>query len=156
MSKYTLVQKFRISAPGSSFQRLLAIIGYQKLDYNQQTLYILFQSALTASQLNGLTGVPAHTTHLETVYRQGREHLNVVKRSQILLSVNDSSVSRVSYILLISINSTYQLYISTLVAFIVFSFTLYITFVYHYIYQHHTGIYQCESSNQFSLKTPNL
>ena len=38
-------------------------------DYNQQTLYILLQSAQTVSQLNGLTGVPAHTTQLETVYR---------------------------------------------------------------------------------------
>ena len=28
----------------------------------------------------GLIGVPAHTTQLETVYRQGRELLNVVKR----------------------------------------------------------------------------
>ena len=49
-------------------------------DSKQQTLYILLQSAQTVSQLNGLTGVPAHTTHLETVYRSGTEHLNVVKR----------------------------------------------------------------------------
>ena len=68
MSKYTLVQKFGISSKGSNSQRLV-LIGYQKLDYKQQTLYILLQSALTASHLNGLTGVPAHTTQLETVYR---------------------------------------------------------------------------------------
>ena len=28
----------------------------------------------------GLTGAPAHSTQLETVYRQGRELLDVVKR----------------------------------------------------------------------------
>ena len=28
----------------------------------------------------GLTGAPAHSTQLETVYRQGRELLGVVKR----------------------------------------------------------------------------
>ena len=30
--------------------------------------------------LSGLNGAPAHTTQLATVYRQGRELLNVVKR----------------------------------------------------------------------------
>ena len=38
---------------------------------------------LPTAHLNGqtgLTGVSAHTTQLETVYRQGRELLTVVKR----------------------------------------------------------------------------
>ena len=53
-------------------------------------------SKLPTAHLNGLpglTGVPAHTTQLETVYRQGRELLNVVKRGQIQLSVNHSCVT---------------------------------------------------------------
>ena len=54
---------------------------------------------LPTANLNGqagLTGVPALLTQLETVYRQERELLNVVKRSQILLSVNHSFVTAVS------------------------------------------------------------
>ena len=41
----------------------------------------------------GLIGVPAHTTQLETVYRQGRELLSVVKRWKILLNVSHSCVT---------------------------------------------------------------
>ena len=45
------------------------LIGYQKFECYKQTLHILLQSAQSASQLNGLTGVPAHTTQLVVVYR---------------------------------------------------------------------------------------
>ena len=41
--------------------------------------------------LPGLNGVPAHSTQLETVYRRGRELLDVVKRLQILQSVSHIS-----------------------------------------------------------------
>ena len=51
---------------------------------------------LPTAHLNGLTGVSAHTTQLETVYKQGREPLNVVKRVQMLLNVGQTRVTAVS------------------------------------------------------------
>ena len=42
---------------------------------------------------NGLTGVVAHTTQPETVYRQGKELLIVVKKRLTLLSVGHHSVT---------------------------------------------------------------
>ena len=46
--------------------------------------------------LPGLNGAPAHSTQLETVYRQGREPFGVIKRWKILWSVSHSSVAAVS------------------------------------------------------------
>ena len=46
--------------------------------------------------LSGLSGAPAHTTQLETVYRQERELMDVVTSRQILLSVSHNSVTAVS------------------------------------------------------------
>ena len=46
--------------------------------------------------LSGLNGAPAHSTQLETVYRQGREPFGVIKRWKILWSVSHSSVAAVS------------------------------------------------------------
>ena len=51
---------------------------------------------LPTAHLNGLTGVSAYTTQLETVYKQGREPLNVVKRVQMLLNVGQARVTAVS------------------------------------------------------------
>ena len=58
-------------------------------------LFALMYKLQTAF-LNGLTGVPALSTQLETVYRQGRELLDVVKRRQMMLSVSHSCVTAVS------------------------------------------------------------
>ena len=58
------------------------------LRYKLPTAYLIGQT--------GLTGAPAHSTQLETVYRQGRELVNVVKRWQILLSVSHHCVTAVS------------------------------------------------------------
>ena len=51
---------------------------------------------LPAAHLNGLpglNGVPVHPIQLETVHRQEREPLSVVKRLKILLNVSHSSVT---------------------------------------------------------------
>ena len=41
---------------------------------------LLYKLLTALNGLSGLNGVLVTSTHLETVYRQGREHLSVVKR----------------------------------------------------------------------------
>ena len=65
------------------------------LETEPSALVYKLPTALLNGQ-TGLTGVLAHTTQLETAYRQGRELVNVVKRSQILLSVSHHFVTAVS------------------------------------------------------------
>ena len=81
---------------GVSAMNLMDNVSRTELPHTMYNMPTVMSLSVSVMSLSGLDGASAHSTQLEVMYRQGREFLNVVKRLQILLNVNHSSLPAVS------------------------------------------------------------